>query len=176
MGQYYMAVNANTLEYVRSWTYDSGCKLMEHSWMKNGFVRTVESLLAKGGAWHGDEIVWCGDYADCADEYYANDEGVEIKPEKSDRHYRYLYNEDKNQFVDKDKSPKDKDNWQIHPLPLLTAQGNGMGGGDYNYPDPDYLVGLWSFDSIIPCDEVPEGAEEIVFNLIEDDHYFEDDE
>ena len=37
----------------------------------------------------------------------------------------------------------------IHPLPLLTACGNGRGGGDYHEQYPDYdKVGTWAFDLI----------------------------
>lgn len=37
----------------------------------------------------------------------------------------------------------------IHPLPLLTACGNGRGGGDYHDQYPDYgKVGTWAFDLI----------------------------
>lgn len=37
----------------------------------------------------------------------------------------------------------------IHPLPLLTACGNGRGGGDYHEKYPDYgKVGTWAFDLI----------------------------
>ncbi len=46
----------------------------------------------------------------------------------------------------KDEMP-DKDGWVINPLPLLTACGNGRGGGDYHsqYPDQD-KVGIWAGD------------------------------
>ena len=36
---------------------------------------------------------------------------------------------------------------EFHPLPLLTANGNGRGGGDYLGSDMD-LVGSWAGDRI----------------------------
>ena len=37
---------------------------------------------------------------------------------------------DKKEFVNKDTMPNN-DDWLVHPLPLLTCEGNGRGGGDY---------------------------------------------
>lgn len=57
---------------------------------------------------------------------------------------------------------KPKEHWDrcINPLPLMTACGNGRGGGDYHECYPDYdKVGTWAFD-IIECTDVrPEGYE-----------------
>ena len=42
-----------------------------------------------------------------------------------------------------------KEWWAFNPLPLLTACGNGRGGGDYHESCPDNdKVGLWAFDVI----------------------------
>ena len=54
------------------------------------------------------------------------------------------------------------DTWEmcINPLPLLTACGNGRGGGDYHECYPDYdKVGIWAFDLIECTDVRPEGYE-----------------
>ena len=64
MGQYFRPVNLDKKEYLVSHDYESGSKLMEHSWMKNKLVRVVESLLTKNGNWHKNKIVWAGDYMD----------------------------------------------------------------------------------------------------------------
>ena len=78
MGQYYKPCSLEKKEYVYShdikethtgyngepYTCGNGLKLMEHSWRKNRFVNAVAGLIAKGGAWHGDRLVWAGDYAD----------------------------------------------------------------------------------------------------------------
>jgi hypothetical protein len=63
--------------------------------------------------------------------------------------------------------PDDGDGWRIHPLPLLTCEGNGRGGGDYRGESD--LVGRWSRDliSVEPVLAELEGYKEITFDLIE---------
>ena len=54
----------------------------------------------------------------------------------------------------------------VHPLPLLTACGNGRGGGDYPYCFPNYNdVGRWAFCEIELTRIKPKG-----YNLVE--YYF----
>lgn len=185
MGQYYKAIKFGTKEYVSSWAFDCGAKLMEHSWVKNPFVKFIESLLAEGGAWHGSPIVWAGDYADSEKDKQGNiievtEEGVtyeanlyflatvEVKPEGTPKpkHYRYLINETDKTFVDKNKVP-DNDGWRIHPLPLLTCEGNGKGGGDFRGEDYQGLIGTWARKVIIPSTKKPKGYNEIYFELKE---------
>ena len=64
MGQYYKAVflneNHKPIASVTSYDFGSGAKLMEHSWMKNPFVRFVEKQLMTTP----QRLVWGGDYAD----------------------------------------------------------------------------------------------------------------
>ena len=81
---------------------------------------------------------------------------------------KYLINHDKKQFVDKSKTPKDDDGWQIHPLPLLTCEGNGRGGGDYRGESP--LIGMWARNKISVAtkkSDIPKGFEEIIFDIKE---------
>ena len=88
----------------------------------------------------------------------------DFKPRK----IRYLVNHDKKVFVGKTKVPKDSDGWQIHPLPLLTCEGNGRGGGDFRGVSD--LVGSWSRD-IISAEklkaDIPKDYTEVIFNLTE---------
>ena len=56
--------------------------------------------------------------------------------------------------------------WQIHPLPLLTAEGNGRGGGDYHGTNME-MVGAWARCRLGLVKEVPEGFTEITPNFIE---------
>ena len=54
--------------------------------------------------------------------------------------------------------------WCIHPLPLLTCIGNGLGGGDYTNPtlaSTDHLLGTWAWDEITITDEPINDYEEI---------------
>lgn len=212
MGQYYKAVflteKEKPLASVYSHDFGSGLKLMEHSWMKNPFVRFVERQLMV----EPQKIVWAGDYADnekpetitdmeikvLADEdsEYWNSEKLKkeganlyaladcvaklIHEERvDDKHNhdfksvaplkaRYLVNHDKQEFVDKTKVPKDKEGWQIHPLPLLTCEGNGRGGGDFR--GENKLIGVWARNRISVVSkksDIPKGFKELIFDVVE---------
>jgi hypothetical protein len=197
MGQYFKPINLDKKQYVYSHDYRNGLKLMEHSWIGNDFVNAVEGLIAEGGSWHGDRIVWAGDYADPEkgkiktemdstgkmitrklNLFDLIDEDVKpkmkIKP-CDGKHYRYVINTDTKEFVDTKKIPisgidtdDDGKEWSfvIHPLPLLTCEGNGRGGGDFHKEDP--LVGKWARQRVIVSDIKPiKGYKEIKFNLFE---------
>lgn len=179
MGQYYKPCNLDKKEWVLSHDYGNGFKLMEHSWLTNDFVAVVENLIKKGGAWYGNRIVWAGDYADDEEGTERNlynligTDGIKIVPPKvkCDKKNRYLVNLDKNEFVDLTKVPKstadwmDGEGWRIHPLPLLTCEGNGRGGGDYHGDSP--LIGAWARNRVVIQENEPEGMSEINFDLVE---------
>jgi hypothetical protein len=81
---------------------------------------------------------------------------------------KYLINYDKKEFVDKSKTPKDNDGWRIHPLPLLTCEGNGRGGGDFR--GESELIGRWSRDKIGVVTrkaDIPKDFKEVIFDLTE---------
>ena len=59
-----------------------------------------------------------------------------------------------------------KKNGRFHPLSLLTAEGNGSGGGDYYGPNID-MVGTWARDIISMEDEVSVVAAAPDYTLIE---------
>lgn len=88
---------------------------------------------------------------------------------------KYLVNLDKKQFVNKTKTPKDNEGWQIHPLPLLTCEGNLRGGGDFFINTEKKqgnveLIGTWARDRILVVStkaEIPKGFTELVFDLVE---------
>ena len=162
-----------------------GLKLMEHSWMKNALCQLVESLLLPGGNWHMKPIVWAGDYADPEPETvfnwmhqdgdirthednlyeFCNDDN-KIKPKvvRLQKKYQYILNHTTKQFVDKTKVPIN-DGWQIHPLPLLTCEGNGRGGGDYL--GDNTIIGTWARHIISVDKQVPEDYTELIFNITE---------
>lgn len=199
MGQYFFPISIDQKECVYSHDFGNGLKLMEHSYIGNNFVNVVEKLLAKGGKWFGNRIVWSGDYADPElDENgkpltnVVNGETYEqnlyslysentIKPDVTKlKYFRFLVNRTKKEYVDLSKVPvmdtyKWKDDngkvrttiYKIHPLPLLTCEGNGRGGGDYR--GESELVGTWARDVIQPQTKRPKGGfTEIVFDLKED--------
>lgn len=89
----------------------------------------------------------------------------------------FLLNWDKKKYVNKRRVPRVAYSWDhrkraIHPLPLLTVEGNGRGGGDFRtegaFGNFD-LVGSWARDHISLAAKRPEtdGWTEIVFDLIE---------
>lgn len=77
MGQYYRPIildsNNKPLLYASSYDFGNGAKLLEHSWLKNDFVRFIELLLMKAP----QKLVWAGDYADNEDPSTLTD--VELK-------------------------------------------------------------------------------------------------
>jgi hypothetical protein len=192
MGQYYKPVLLNEAKNKPlAWVYShdikykfersdgktfmmgNGLKLMEHSWVANKFVQTIEALLTAGNPWYMQPIVWAGDYADgengedsdnifsmCEDELKATKKKLRL-PKK----FIYVVNHTKKQYVDKTKVP-DSDGWKIHPLPLLTCEGNGRGGGDFR--GESELVGSWARDVISIESRIPAGYTELIFDLKED--------
>jgi len=179
MGQYYKPVSIEKKEYVYSHDYGNGLKLMQHSYIGNNFVSAVENLIKKGGRWHKDHIVWAGDYAD--NELLVEENLFDLAIEKispsdeTDESLRYIVNLDKKEFVDKKKVPvteyfEDGETMKIHPLPLLTCEGNGRGGGDFRDSDPNNLIGRWARCRVVMNKTRPKanrGFKEINFDLVE---------
>jgi len=64
MGQYYMPANLDKKQWLYSHDFGSGLKLMEHSYIRNLFVRTAEIFLSPKGTWHKNRVIWAGDYGD----------------------------------------------------------------------------------------------------------------
>ena len=193
MGQYYnpsvLRKNWKTaknpvLVSLKCYDFRNGAKLMEHSYIGNSFVRSMEYLLAND--YNGYPFVWCGDYADpvttktgehdiyrdaslflyedydnpnndkkskkylaLKDSMTAMPEYVEGKvwnPYETIPYYKYLVNYTKKQYCIVPVFDSESDEYQVHPLPLLTCSGNGRGGGDYMLDDE--RVGSWAFDRI----------------------------
>ena len=211
MGQYYKAIfineNQKPITSVSPYDFGGGAKLMEHSWLKNHFVRFVERQLMVTP----QRVVWGGDYADNEepstltpmeikslvdeDSDYWNSEVIKEKGvnlyslsetigkltsnEEVKNKYehdfkeiapltaKYLINHDKKQFVNKTKTPKDAEGWQVHPLPLLTCEGNLRGGGDFFGKDENNIVGSWARDYISVQSKKPKGFTELIFDLNE---------
>jgi hypothetical protein len=62
---------------------------------------------------------------------------------------KYLINHTKGIYLDVNsyiKKNRKEDDWIINPLPLLTAYGNGLGGGDYFSEIGGKDVGSWAFN------------------------------
>lgn len=188
MGQYYHPISIEKGESLYSHDFNNGLKLMEHSWIGNNFVKVVERLIAEGGAWFGTRIVWAGDYADpevdengdpVKYEYQGNmyDQTLYnlygnniIKPifEGESPKFKYLVNMDTKEFVDMKKIPVSEiyegTEYKIHPLPLMTCEGNGRGGGDYHKESP--LIGKWARNRVTVTTRKPKNHKEIIFDLV----------
>lgn len=149
----------------------SGMKLAEHSWVWNDFVNGVMELIEETPS----TVAWVGDYADNASDYdgryteevYASawhddcrDRPFEKLPETHGD--GYIVNHSKGEYIDLERyvSANVENGWCVHPLPLMTAIGNGRGGGDYRGRDKD-MVGRWAMDVIEYTHEKPEGYAEI---------------
>jgi hypothetical protein len=191
MGQYYKPVSLDKGQWVyshsiretittqdgRKFECGVGLKLMEHSYIENSMMNAVENLLAPSGAWHNTRIVWAGDYADKEpdgqnlwDMY--DDEGSKLVDHipfselniVKDETLTFVVNHDKKEYVDL-RTVEHTDGWKIHPLSLLTCEGNGRGGGDFH--GDDERIGTWARDHISMEREKPEGYTEINGTFIE---------
>lgn len=177
MGQYYKAlVMGKRLGIYSSWDYGSGSKLMEHSYLGNDFVNAVYTEIENNPS----RIAWVGDYAEdvgldkswyelvWGDEWRAF-KGTTVPKElfwKDEKAVGegFLINHTKQQYIDLQEYAelaRFKDcgcEWVINPLPLLTAIGNGQGGGDYHrsYENFDH-VGDWFMDEIEFCIDLADG-------------------
>lgn len=164
MGQYYRPVleidGAVTIygRYLdKKWIIS---KLMEHSYIGNYMMNTVsKDLFERKG-----RLLWCGDYAEDNEIEITNLTVKSIWQVNGDfmrkTQFRvnnlYLCNHDTKEYINMKKyiklNKEDFDslnpcNLIIHPLSLLTAVGNGRGGGDYNGINEDY-IGLWFWNLI----------------------------
>jgi len=175
MGQYYLIVilaeksdksDKSDKEYIRTYLdptmYTNGMKLTEHSYIGNNFMKIVENLIGPSGMFHKSRIVWAGDYADAEPNSESNLNGmcrtntpfVYNEPVVS---YTYIVNHTKKVYVKKNNEMYivASEKLVFHPLALLTAEGNGRGGGDYNGPNKD-MVGTWARDVISMENEAPD--------------------
>lgn len=172
--------------------FNDGAKLMEHSWVDDSYVQAVEYLLSKDK--EGTRFVWSGDYAEkfnglkcnlydfgdsndacreglaqlfkdgvlIADVDFIGQTAYRIESPKT---YKYVINHTKGLYA---LIPKQNEPYTvIHPLPLLTCESNGLGGGDYFSKKDADLVGSWKYDRISVGDEIPSGFRELIVNFKE---------
>lgn len=166
--------------------FDELAKLMEHSYVGNYLVQAVEYLLSKDK--EGVKFAWCGDYAedypgfttnlfDIGDQQESCKEGfAELVKDgvltdfkglldktcyriASPKTYKYVINHTKKMYVEI--PPQRAGELTIHPLPLLTCESNGLGGGDYYAEKGKEYVGAWKYDRISVGDEVPDNFEKL---------------
>lgn len=182
--------------------YDNGVKLMEHSWVGNDFVNAVLGAIENNPArvaWVGDYAMdglpddWCTgagfitsrkQFRDYYDRLWDNKikslpkttKLFDLNMESKDC---YIVNKTKQTYIDLEKYIAENSRqrfgsaWVINPLPLLTAIGNGNGGGDfYGLPGKDD-VGTWAFDKIYVSDLRPSKLTEVMYRFDEtQEEYF----
>ena len=156
-------------------------KLMEHSWWDNSFCNSFAKRLHN----HKGRVIWCGCYTDDPNDfafeinsasytpYYGEIWGESIKRIGSKStdfslDNKFLLNHDTRQFIDLNEYKQNSHNkygWIINPLPLLTAIGNGRGGGDFptNNVGAEF-VGIWAWHLLSISDKHPKSYKK--FNLI----------
>lgn len=180
--------------------YDSGLKLTEHSYCGNHFVETVMAqLLNNPGrlAWIGDYYEE-GDFAElnpglpksiekrfykhyesehdyCAGNHVSH----HSKPEEvKERQGRFILNHDKKCYIDMEEYEKDNltfgaedDDCHFHPIPLLTAVGNGRGGGDFSGVGEED-VGSWAGDLLEVRNAKPKGYRNVTEDIQFQETYY----
>lgn len=156
MGQYYHTVflepdKKTPFTYACAHKVGCGIKLMEHSYINNALMNAALNYMWKNRDSQDFQIVWAGDYADPEQEndrtLYEMCEGLqEIPYETEHAPVRFIVNHDKKQYIDLWNCPNFTC-MRAHPLALLTAEGNGRGGGDYAGTNMN-LVGTWARDSL----------------------------
>jgi hypothetical protein len=172
MGQYYKIIilaDNPDMEIIRMVIHPYTCKLMEHSYFENKTMEEVENLISPNGMFYMSRLVWAGDYAenevDSDKNLYkiANNINFNVKiTYNSTEEYRFIINHTKHMYVDKNKCIYN----DIHPLPLLVSEGNGLGGGDYHGNNSE-LCGSWARDVISVNNEVPVGYIELECDFYE---------
>ena len=174
MGQYYMPTlkdETGKTETLYSLHFDNGLKLMEHSYIGNNFVSAVCDRISN----KPKRVWWLGDYAETADfddkdsehslsdaEMYNawEDDSIRVRPDEVNPTWVYdnhfLINLDKKCYV---KFNELNDDFQICPLPILTAVGNGRGGGDCFGTNME-LVGTWAGDMLLISDSLKDSTKD----------------
>lgn len=130
---------------------------------KQGYIRENDSTFSKFMRYDsGDRIIISAmkDEEEFAEKYTFKEVGG------NQLEYKYILNLTKKEYV---KIPEYNENeWTIHPLPLLCADGNGRGGGDYQGINMN-KVGIWAYDKIGISNDIPNGFTELVVNFEEND-------
>jgi len=164
MGQYYKGCfkkqNEENWKGLDPHNFNEGAKLTEHCYFDCNMLNALMGVIFHNPM----QVVWAGDYADNEpnkeDNLYKLCEVVSAEIPTSIENFKYLVNHDKKQFIDFTKLQENKYGFIVNPLPLLTAEGNGEGNGDYYGTEKD-KIGIWARDIISVESEKPTDFEEI---------------
>lgn len=171
MGQYFRPINIKTMEWIKMGFW----KLTEHSWIGNLGIGRVMTLLTQGHKWYKSPMVWCGDYFNekGEDDYYdkadSNNRLKKIWSMTKNRQLKaVLVNHTKKEYVLYSEIRPNDVGWRVNPLPILTALGNGRGGGDYMNYQPDFdKVGIWARDILSIEFSIPKGFKQLKVDFYE---------
>lgn len=160
-----------------SQNYGINCnkKLTEHAWWGDTECNEMAKQIYQKPA----KIAWVGDYYNETAEETALFNRAFAENEQEIRctgifmlDDKYLVNHSKKIYIDlnayKDMSFDNAFGESTHPLPFLTACGNGRGGGDYYSPINDTFVGAWALDTISIEDDIPKGYKKLNVWFTED--------
>lgn len=155
-------------EYYR---YAYGQKLMENGEARSLFVAAVVNELRGGPL----RVAWLGDYVEEKDwvrNPNLDEDDYDLAwnrdrdpipfsavPGPFDGLTGYLVNHDRGEYLDL-RDTEFEEQFSAHPLSVMTAIGNGRGGGDYRGTNMG-LVGLWALDLLEVVDAEPEGMTRI---------------
>lgn len=167
MGQYYEAAikqqNAKNWNRFNSWNLNCSAKLCDHASQDSLYTVAMKVKL-----FHKPHlVVWAGDYADpepgtekCL--YESARRGkleygkVIRRAQKLYPRMHYLVNHTKQVYFDYKLIEPDTLGIRLDPLPILTNESNGRGGGDY-FGDNKEQAGIWARDLISIEETIPEG-------------------
>ena len=172
MGQYYKFINLDKKEKCDRNRFP--LKLTEHSYVGNDYCNDILTLLSN--EWKGDRVIHVGDYASYNDPsitshlisklnrefnqtdsfYFYSDTFEDIEPNKVNNKIRYVYNLDKKEYIDLYHQPiitiwydDVKAGFaKFNSFALLTACGNGQGGGDFSGCN-ELEIGSWAGDHFV---------------------------
>ena len=179
--------------------FDSYFKLTEHSWISNPFVNAVYSLIRnrrRRVAWIGDyslepynpednayaRALPLREFADLYEIAQGESDLPSMKRSAFFRHDveclmhytkgMFLLNHSRSLYIDIAeyiRRSTDAEGWCLSPLPLLTACGNGRGGGDFDKEHSGFEhIGTWAFDWVEYTDHAPEGYTAFPVRFAED--------
>ena len=185
MGQYYRPVIETTKGgMVAIDTYLDGeyecAKLMEQSWFTHPYTNSVVSAIYN----KPKKIAWVGDYANSVINEFPNtlvpklydtaygESSTPVKTLKSvdfTLDNKFLVNHDTHEYIDLNKYKEENlvDGYCTHPVSLLTAVGNGCGGGDFLYhaesEEQVTNVGKWAWNTLEITDIAPKRYKETMY-------------
>ncbi len=188
MGQYYRAYLEKEKDNYEVLKAATGSKLMEIALIERDFTSYVMTRLLDSP----HLTAFIGDYAGYQDDAFgpfSHDEymlryrrtwkekkEIDSIPRLSKEIEKaFILNNTKKSFLSMERYSENAwlDGWgrYIHPLVILTACGNGRGGGDYHVSccSLKKLVGAWAFDEIMVCsspDTIPSDFRDVTDSVM----------